>query len=706
MLDTLRTAGDIALVLFGFGMVILIHELGHFLAARWAGVQVHEFAIGFGPAIFSWRKGLGLRRGSSARELDALRVSDAAGLRNGGVSRISPTEYRLNWVPLGGYVKMLGQDDMDPAATSRSPESYSSKPVWKRLVIISAGVVMNIILAAILFVAVFMIGLPAPSSVIGMVDPGSPAATAVAVNGEALGVTEPGLRPGDRVVRIDGDEVLSFKDVFAGAAMAGRGNAVEIVVRRPGVEGDLIFKASPTTSTRTRLLELGVGAAASTVIEKLRGAQALGVQRELLDSAGLGGVQPGMKLVRVDGAAVSYAHELTAAFERSGGKAVHAEFEGAGKSIDVALTPRARLGDVLSPVTRTGAGDTWASTHLLGLAPALKLDTLESHQDAHKAGLREGDVLAQVGSIEWPDAARAVSEIRRHAGREVLVTLLRDGAYIPLRPRVSGKGQLGVKLLSTQGDMALVTRTPARTQDAPGARPLAARRLDLPPGSIITAVDGAPVSNFGALRAALLKAASGAPEGAGANVKLAFRLPLGERFGLGPTDETVWELEAADLAELRALGWGSPVPEFLFAIAEETLRAGTPPEALRMGLSETRRVVVMTYVTLLRLFEGTVRVEHLKGPVGIAHLGAQIVDHGLIHLLFFLAIISANLAVLNFLPLPIVDGGHVVFLLIEAVTRRPVSPGVQSVAMIIGLVLLGGMFLVVTFNDIAAIFRG
>jgi len=111
-------------------------------------------------------------------------------------------------------------------------------------------------------------------------------------------------------------------------------------------------------------------------------------------------------------------------------------------------------------------------------------------------------------------------------------------------------------------------------------------------------------------------------------------------------------------------------------------------------------VIVMTYVTLLRLFEGSVQVEHLRGPVGIAHLGTQVVDQGLIQLLFFLAVISANLAVINFLPLPIVDGGHAVFLISEWITGRPVSVAVQNVATLAGLLLIGAVFLVVTFNDI------
>ena len=98
-------------VAIGFGFVVFVHELGHFLAAKWARVRVEQFAIGFGHALVSFRKGLGFRFGSSGREYEQLLKAEREGIQPADVQAISPTEYRLNWMPLGGYVKMLGQDD-------------------------------------------------------------------------------------------------------------------------------------------------------------------------------------------------------------------------------------------------------------------------------------------------------------------------------------------------------------------------------------------------------------------------------------------------------------------------------------------------------------------------------------------------------------------------------------------------------------------
>ena len=122
---------------------------------------------------------------------------------------------------------------------------------------------------------------------------------------------------------------------------------------------------------------------------------------------------------------------------------------------------------------------------------------------------------------------------------------------------------------------------------------------------------------------------------------------------------------------------------------------------MQMGVRETHRVMMSTYLTFARLFQGTVKIEHLKGPVGIAHIGTIIADRGLVWLTFFLALISVNLAVVNFLPLPIVDGGQFLFILYEQISGKPVPIGFQNVATLAGLVLIGSMFLIVTFNDIA-----
>src|SRR5690606_29198745 len=111
---------------------------------------------------------------------------------------LGETEYRLNWLPLGGYVKMLGQEDMDPGARSDDPRSFNAKPIWARAAVISAGVTMNLITGAIFFVIAFSAGVDFPPAVVGMIAPGSPAADTYA-QGHDNDPAYQGLRPGDVV---------------------------------------------------------------------------------------------------------------------------------------------------------------------------------------------------------------------------------------------------------------------------------------------------------------------------------------------------------------------------------------------------------------------------------------------------------------------------------------------------------------------------
>src|SRR3984957_10158955 len=213
----LSSTGSILLLAFGFGFVIFFHELCHFLAAKWADVKVEQFAVGFGSALLAWRKGFGFRWGSTQddfheRLVQHIDQKEATQLtpkeRAAGPTEqqlvqaarelgFGETEYRLNWIPLGGYVKMLGQDDLKPGVTVEDPRAYNNKPISKRMVIVSAGVVMNVILAAIGFMTIFLLGYKVPPAVVGTVEPGSPAQMAYKiVDGKEVTV---GLKPGDRI---------------------------------------------------------------------------------------------------------------------------------------------------------------------------------------------------------------------------------------------------------------------------------------------------------------------------------------------------------------------------------------------------------------------------------------------------------------------------------------------------------------------------
>ena len=190
----IRSAAAFVVVL---GVLVFIHELGHYLAARWRGVHVEAFSIGFGRAITSW--------------------TDRSG-----------TVWKLAWLPLGGYVKLHGQerpqDVADDVRASWVPgQTFHDKSVLSRAIVVAAGPIANFLLAMVLFAALFaVIGTPVTLPVIGGVLPDSAAARA-------------GLMVNDRIVNIAGEPIATFEDLQH-AITAHPAEKLAVTIRRDGTD--------------------------------------------------------------------------------------------------------------------------------------------------------------------------------------------------------------------------------------------------------------------------------------------------------------------------------------------------------------------------------------------------------------------------------------------------------------------------------------
>ncbi|TAK01504.1 MAG: RIP metalloprotease [Chloroflexota bacterium] len=216
MNDIVRTLVTIILFFGILGILVLVHEVGHFVTARLFKVRVLEFGVGFPPR--------------------------AKVLRNRG-----ETIYTLNWLPIGGFVKLEGEDGDE----AEDPRSFAAQPLWKKLVILLAGVAMNIVLAFAIFAGIALTGDPAIGVYVPYVDPGSPAEVA-------------GVRVGDVIERVDGQAY----DVFAGLEPVlddlreRTGKTVVLTVRR----GDAILDLTATLRPADEIAEgkgaLGIGKAA------------------------------------------------------------------------------------------------------------------------------------------------------------------------------------------------------------------------------------------------------------------------------------------------------------------------------------------------------------------------------------------------------------------------------------------------------------
>jgi len=675
---------DLLLVVFGFSMLVVIHEFGHFAAARWAGVRVYAFAVGFGPALISFRKGLGVRAGSSEREY-VSRVDSKSDLG------VSATEYRLNLLPFGGYVRMKGQDDMDPGAVSDDADSYQRCLPWKRMIIISAGVIMNLITAVLMFIFVFMTGLRIDAPVIGFVALGSPAA-------------EAGVQTGDRVIRIDGDRANSFNDIAVAAALASKGESVRFEIERPGESATRSFDLVPASLAEGEMPTIGVTpAAGSRVLEAKSPADREAIV-DMLTSLGLDQVTPGMRLIGAGTFTVGeYADIIHDACRDSDGASVQLRF--------IDDTTNTHVTEEIEPVAELCFGESRpdrhtriAVAHIAGIVPVMKVGPLEQSAAGYKSGIRSGDIFARIGDVQFPSMVRGVSEIRSKRSQTVEVDVLRttdDGSRqrialgaIP----VDSAGRIGISIEPAVREVAIAAETPPEFVDRTGNPIIAAN--DGPFGRepmLILRVNGEEVHDLIAVRRELKSlVATGATE-----AKLTLR---------SASDETATAVEYTltitpeSARELARIGWASPFGTAIFERAQTTLKANDVLDAIRMGFAEAHRAMMQVYITFARLFEGTVQVQDLKGPVGIAHIGTLVAGKGMIWLVFFFALISVNLAVVNFLPLPIVDGGQFLLIVYEKLRGKPAPLGFQNAMAIAGLVLIGSLFLFITFHDIRNLF--
>ncbi|MFV1978181.1 MAG: RIP metalloprotease RseP, partial [Myxococcota bacterium] len=181
------------------GVLIFVHELGHFMAAKACGIRVLKFSLGFGSPVGVGRFRMRWVRGH--------------------------TEYVVGWIPLGGFVKMLGETP-DPETASElaahPTETLDSKPLWQKLIVIFAGPVMNLLLPVAIYTGILAVGFPQADSVIGEVEADSPAAVA-------------GLRPNDRVTAIDGTPVQWWRQIND-AFSAHTSGELAIQYERAGVE--------------------------------------------------------------------------------------------------------------------------------------------------------------------------------------------------------------------------------------------------------------------------------------------------------------------------------------------------------------------------------------------------------------------------------------------------------------------------------------
>jgi regulator of sigma E protease len=693
-MELFTTGTNILLIIIGFGVLIFVHELGHFLAAKWARVRTEGFAIGFGPVALSWRLGIGPRIGSTNEAVIKRLGRPAIQCTSKELAKagIGETEYSLRWLPLGGFVRMLGQDDTDPAATSVDPNSFNSKTITQRMVIISAGIIMNLILAVIFLLTAFMVGVKFNAPVIGQVIPGEVAA-------------ESGIKSGEEIISIDGETTRTFADIQIAFAMSSPGDELEVTVKNQSTEKVRTIRVLPRKSPLTGLLGIGITPGSSATLASAPEIDAMTMSE--LGALGLAdsGVGPGWSIRQVGGTPISTWEQWSNVIDGAKGRMLETLWEGPnGKTVTTSMGAKPILEIIRYPNAMPDTVPNYEQG-LIGLTPLVQIDSV-TPSSKNADILRPGDLVMRIGDIEGPRSAVFRQTLQASAGKQLEMLVLRSGEMVQVTVTVNRAGQLGILIVPALSQPLIARPFLEVGNSVPGdpAIQTPVSTLGLLPLTRITGVDSKPVTNWTDLRAGLREATADA---ANAKTEATVTLDIVNPTPGKEKQKVTVTLTAANVANLHALGWTPPLSIRYFDFLWTTLSAdGNPLTAIAMGFNETRKVVVLTYLTIFRLAQGSVGVDQLRGPVGIVHLGSRVADRGFMYLIFFLAMISVNLAVLNFLPLPIVDGGLFLYLIYEKFKGRPPSIAFQNAAALLGLMIIGTIFVVTFYNDVMRLVLG
>ncbi len=668
--------GNALLVLLGFGAVVIVHEFGHFIVAKLSGIKVEVFSLFMPPTLLGFQK---TEEGIRIRILPEILPKKDDDSGNGalcftiaGKYKASDTEYRVGLIPFGGFVKMLGQEDTGSVKSGDDPRSYANKPPHTRAAVLAAGVTFNVISAVIVFMVVFLVGINLSPAVVGDVMPNSPAERA-------------GLKAGDEIIEIAGEsEDLDFGNIAIAAALSGKDEKVQMRVRHlGGAEEDfaLVAEELPNESLRG----FGILSAGSLTIRKLSKDDA----DDLFSKTGL---LAGDTIKSVNGRPVAISWELDQIIQEAFVPRLTLTVERTDPvSKEVSLIEKEVRLTLITP-KRPSMSDSALNGDIYSLVPLLRITDVLDRKDSDdtKPSLQPDDIIIAIGNVDYATYKQMRETTKEYEGKELPVKVLRtenDGAEHIVTVTVVPKRQDG-------GDRVMIgvviTFDLERTVVAGTLAPEEGRAaLEIPAGAAITAVDGVSVSNFFDIAREIKKYA-------GQRITIDYRLDEQVAGAVsmdvpGEEDSYVVESYFADL-----------IP---FKLYERTYKANGPLDAVIMGYRKTVMFVAQTYVTLRRLIGGLVSPKDLMGPVGIMTLSYRIVaERPFVYYVYFLGLISAAIAVFNFLPLPPLDGGLVVILIVEKIKGSALSERVQAIVAYAGWAVIGTLIIYVTFNDIVRSF--
>jgi regulator of sigma E protease len=543
---TLWTAAVLALL----GVLILVHELGHFVLAKLFDVKVLRFSLGFGPRL------IGFVAGS--------------------------TEYRVSLFPLGGYVRLLGEDPKEPVAEVDRDRTLYSKPLWQRYAIVVAGPAFNLLLPIAIYFFHYMGERTLLPPVVGTVLSGMPAA-------------EAGLLPGDRVESVDGRQVRYWEELEK-LISASPGRTLRLEIRR----GD---DTEERDVTPLRLEHPGSLA--------------------LREVVGWVGISPRFHLPEVG-------------VIDMGSPAWQAGLRTFDDVVGVNGMPVAHWSEFERAVARAGASP-------------LRV--------AYLRGARSAVPFAHV-EIEEPGTAVVIPQ-----------------------PVLDAEGKRRYETGLGSSELFVYAVEPGSPAD----------RIGIRRGDQLLELDGKPILHWDLLRQRL----AAEPK---RTFSISWLSPGGIRHETTFTQDMHSQLDAYRQEEQR----------LVFGASNRFAWKTDPPVPVRNrffyslghSLSRTGQIMVAMSEAFVQIMRGQIPASALGGPLMVGYVAGVAAEQGLAQYLWLMALLSINLGLLNFLPIPILDGGLLMFFTIELAKGRPPSARARQIASLVGLVLVVLLMALALKNDV------
>ncbi|MCI0641997.1 MAG: site-2 protease family protein [Gemmataceae bacterium] len=698
----------------GLSLVVFIHELGHFLVAKWCDVHVTTFSIGFGPAIpgcrFQWGE----------------------------------TTYKFALFPLGGYVQMVGQVDGDESSdgSEEDPRSFKNKSVGQRMAIISAGVIMNVILAIVCFVIVFRgPGKDRIAGVVGTIDAGAPG-------------FKNGLQSGMDIKQIGDIKNPYFENLKITVMTALPGEKISFVATRPWDGKEVQLSIEPRND-KTK-------GDKNYIIGLLPGNSLNLATRHYVPREWDGPFRPGSAAAQAE-PAFAFGDKIVATSDPDNPETIldlpdDPRNPGKGQRDYFEFQRRMQLlaGKEVKIVVERGEGED-AKRQTIKVPPSYyqtlgvrmqmgHITNLRDHSPAAAAGVQisrkndegnliGGDVIQGV-EVKEPDGTITKFEDKK-LDPERLPYQLRDWAkrmekakvpqpwHVTMHMKRSKEFRDGpqqyepVQLKITWDNdwrheqmIPFGLSSPMAVPELGLAYQIKTFVADVIPG-LVTDNPLRPGDAVSEIRV-YYKGPDGGEEKVAlkeemeqwARVATVLQMPNIEKVKLkvSRSQDSKQETKEIELVPVIDPSWPVPTNGIAFMTDVRRQWADSNLEAIQLGLSDTWDSMRQIFQNLRGMIIGTISIENLGGPVTIARVAYRIAGMDFWEFVFFLGLISVNLAVINFLPIPVLDGGHMVFLLYEKLRGKPAPEGVRIGATYVGLAMILCLMVFVLYLDISRLF--